>query len=97
MAGVCSTARRPLEECTEEATNKRARSVRHDDEALETMELMKELFGTDISEADLLKVGDSERAARLAIMMLAGGGHDIDDPVFAAKVDEVVADKEIAS
>ena len=46
-----------------------------------------ELFGESISTDDLLKVAESDRAARLALHLLAGFNHDFDDDEFKDKLD----------
>jgi hypothetical protein len=85
MAGVLSTARRPFDDLQSENNTKKHRT--ESDDADEMRSISRDLFGVDISPADLEKVGELPRAARMALTMLAGGKHDFDDPVFRAKVD----------
>jgi hypothetical protein len=85
MAGVLSTARQPFDDLA---------SRSNEDEELEHSEMVKltmELFGDSVSRDDLLKVGGSERAARVALHLLAGFDHDFDDDEFREKLDRFMA------
>ena len=85
MAGVMSTARQPFDDLA---------SRGNEDEEQQHSEMVKltmELFGDSISPDDLLKVGGSERAARIAFHLLAGFDHDFDDDEFREKLDRFMA------
>ena len=78
MAGVLSTARRPFDDLGSESNENKEQQHSEGPDKSEMVKLTMELFGENISPDDLRKVGESERAARLAFHLVAGLDHDFD-------------------
>ena len=87
MAGVLSIPRRPFDDDLRSESNENKKKQRSDGpDKSEMVKLTLELFGDHVSLDDLRKVGESARAARLAMHLVAGCNHDFDDVEFKAKL-----------
>jgi hypothetical protein len=86
MAGVLSIPRRPFDDLRSESNENKKKQRSDGLEKSEMVKLTMDLFGDSISLDDLRKVGESARAARIAIHLLAGCNHDFDDVEFQAKL-----------